>query len=185
MGRFMLKQLHIKQWRINPCTRCKVMFYFGLILETLWNNCENNSWHKASSLWCSSRQLRPLQASRGPQLWQKTECQQLLWWLFQGLTGCMTQIRTEKIIASNGYTSLVNGMLKKEHKQKTESVILLAAARFFFWIPTGGWNYYWEPQWHIWLIIIKHSHPPQHDAATLLCLMKINNAVVWSAMISH
>lgn len=75
--------------------------------------------------------------------------------------------------------------VKKEHKQKTESVILLAAARFFFWIPTGGWNYYWEPQWHIWLIIIKHSHPPQHDAATLLCLMKINNAVVWSAMISH
>lgn len=138
MGRFMLKQLNIKQWRINPCTRCKVMFYFGLILETLWNNCENNSWHKASSLWCTSRQLRPLQANRGPQLWQKTECRQLLWWLFQVLTGCMTQIRTEKIIASNGYTSLVNGMLKKEHKQKTESVILLAAARFFSELRLGA-----------------------------------------------
>lgn len=50
----------------------------------------------------------------------------------------MTQIRTEKIIASNGYTSLVNGMLKKEHKQKTESVILLAAARFFSELRLGA-----------------------------------------------
>lgn len=131
MGRFMLKQLHIKQWRINPCTRCKVMFYFGLILETLWNNCENNSWHKASSLWCSSRQLRPLQASRGPQLWQKTECRQLLWWLFQGLTGCMTQIRTEKIIASNGYTSLVNGMLKKSTSRRLRVLFCWLLPDFF------------------------------------------------------
>lgn len=131
MGRFMLKQLHIKQWRINPCTRCKVMFYFGLILETLWNNCENNSWHKASSLWCSSRQLRPLQASRGPQLWQKTECRQLLWWLFQGLTGCMTQIRTEKIIVSNGYTSLVNGMLKKSTSRRLRVLFCWLLPDFF------------------------------------------------------
>lgn len=131
MGRFMLKQLHIKQWRINPCTRCKVMFYFGLILETLWNNCENNSWHKASSLWCTSRQLRPLQASRGPQLWQKTECRQFLWWLFQGLTGCMTQIRTEKIIASNGYTSLVNGMLKRAQAEDWECYFAGCCQIFF------------------------------------------------------
>lgn len=184
MGRFMLKQLHIKQWRINPGTRCKVMFNFGLILETLWNNCENNSWHKASSLWCTSRQLRPLQASRGPRLWQKTECRQLLWWLFQGLTGCMTQIRTEKIIASNGYTSLVNGMLKRAQAEDWECYFA-GCCQILFWTSTGGWNYYWEPQWHIWLIIIKHSHPHQHDAATLLCLMKINNAAVRRAMISH
>lgn len=137
MGRFMLKQLHIKQWRINPGTRCKVMFNFGLILETLWNNCENNSWHKASSLWCTSRQLRPLQASRGPRLWQKTECRQLLWWLFQGLTGCMTQIRTEKIIASNGYTSLVNGMLKRAQAEDWECYFA-GCCQILFWTLDWG-----------------------------------------------
>lgn len=137
MGRFMLKQLHIKQWRINPGTWCKVMFNFGLILETLWNNCENNSWHKASSLWCTSRQLRPLQASRGRRLWQKTECRQLLWWLFQGLTGCMTQIRTEKIIASNGYTSLVNGMLKRAQAEDWECYFA-GCCQILFWTLDWG-----------------------------------------------
>lgn len=46
--------------------------------------------------------------------------------------GCMTQIKTETIIASDGYTAPLNGILKKEQKQQAQSecVIFVAAARF-------------------------------------------------------
>lgn len=91
----------------------------------------------------------------------------------------MTQIRTAKIIASNGCTAPVNVIFEKKSEYFFQLLPdyceLRQAAAAITESPSHTSD----------LIIITHSYPPQHDAATHLCHMMINNAPVRGAMISH
>lgn len=86
------------------------------------------------------------------------------------LAGCVAQIRTKTITASNPYTTFSKWDMGKKSTSSRKYVVSPAVPEF--WAPCRRLQLLPRAP----VIILKRSYPPQHDAATHLCHMMINTS---------
>ncbi len=155
-----------------------------VILQTMRNDCEKNSWHESLQLVLHRQTAQTVTCKlRSPVVAGK--------WLPTAFLRTVSS--HEKVHDSDqNRDSYCIKWLYNSSKWDVEKNRARAAECEWMCYFAGCCQifvnpgcYYWEPQWHIWLIIIEHSYPPRHGAATHLCHMMINNAIVRGAMISH